>query len=142
MNFKKEKKQYDPNWSGRRLLDKMAELKRFFVLLPIAPAAVTLLAFFLTADIENIGAMLIAAPIILALWYFGVFLVIILQGRNEEVNQTVLDAVLVLALAVFSIGAIALIIAYFFNISGYCSLGSALCALTVSSICLAHGKRD
>ncbi len=142
MNFGRKKGEYNPDWAGRRLLDYIADRGRFLVLIPLPLALLELILFYFTSDIENIGKMLIAAPVILALWYFGVFFVIIFQGKNDEVNQTTLDVIIILALTVFSLGAIALCIAGFFNISSYFGLGAGLSALTVSAICLALGKRE
>ncbi|MBE6635390.1 MAG: hypothetical protein E7617_04240 [Ruminococcaceae bacterium] len=142
MNFGRKKREYNPDWAGRRLLDYIADVGLPLVLIPLAPALLELVLFYFTSDVAELGKMLIAAPIILALWYFGVFFVIIFQSKNDEVNQTVLDAVIILALTVFSIATIVLLIAGFFKISSYMGLGAGLSALTVSAICLALGKRE
>lgn len=142
MNLGRRKRDYNPDWAGRRLLDCVADIGKPFVLIPLPLALLELILFYLTSDIENIGTMLIAAPIILSLWYLGVFLVVLLQSRNEEVNQTALDIIIILALAVFSIGAIVLAVADFFMLGNYLGLGAGLSALTVSSISLALGKRE
>ena len=142
MNFGRKKRGYNPDWAGRRLLDYIANIGAPLVLIPLAPAILELVLFYFTSDIGELGKMLIAAPVILALWYFGVFFVIIFQSRNDEVNQTVLDIVIILALAIFSICTIVLLIAGFFNISSYMGLGAGLSALTVSAICLALAKRE
>ena len=125
----------------RRLLDKMFERKRLAILIPILVSAFLYLLFILFGVAEDKMNIVVATPIASVVWFFGVFLVILIQVKNKRCPEGFLNGVELLATMVFGIysivDAVSVVIGGFQRFSPITAAG----LLTYAAVAWAHSKR-
>ena len=142
MNFRKEKarKPYNGGWWLRRFLDTILE-DRLTHFIPFGYAFVMLILFYSCTKFESFLSTLIGGPIILALWYFGLFYLLHKQNEDGEGGMK-LDLIEAAILFFAALLALASFVLFFFNFRSGIVAGGALGALTWSSVAFAHNRRD
>ena len=125
----------------RRLLDKMFERKRLAILVPILVSALLYLLFILFGVAEDKMDIVIATPIASVFWFFGVFLVILIQVKNKSCPEGFLNGVELVATMAFGIYSI--VDAVFVVIGGFQRFSPITAAglLTYAAVAWAHSKR-
>ena len=127
----------------RSILDKLFENKKTSMLIPIITAAVVYLLFVLFGKGEDKWNLVIIIPIVCVFWFFGVFLIFLMQIKNAMCPEKFLDFFELLVTV--GCGAYSVIGAFAFIISGCQSSGVIVICTTMishSSISWAHSKRE
>ena len=126
----------------RNILDKLFENKKLAMLIPIITAAVVYLLFVLFGKGEDKLNLVITIPIVCVFWFFGVFLIFLMQVKNAMCPEKFLDFFELLVTV--GCGAYSIIGALAFIIGGcQSSVVIVICATMIShsSIAWAHSKR-
>ena len=142
MNFKKEKtkKPYNSNWWLRRFLDTILEDKLTHFI-PFGYSFVMLILFYSCTKFESFLSTLIGGPIILALWYFGLFYILHRQSKEDNTGKK-LDLIELAILFFALVISLLCFVLFFFNFKSGIVLGGALGGLTWSSVAFSHSKRE
>ena len=119
----------------------MFENKKLSILIPILVSALLYLLFVIYGTDEDKINLLISAPILCAIWFFGVFLLIYIQVRNPRCAEWFLDSFELLATIAFT--ASSAVDAISFLINGFQNFNSLMCVglITYASVAWAHSKR-
>ncbi len=125
----------------RKILDKMFENTKLSILIPVLISSILYLLFIIFGATDDKKSIIIATPIAAVVWFFGVFLVIYIQVKNEMCPEGFLNFVELMGALIFGIGSIVDVISVV--ISGFQSFTPLIPAglLTYSSIAWAHSKR-
>lgn len=126
----------------RKLLDIMFRNKKLSILIPVLSALVVYILFILFGNVEDKIRIVAITPILSAIWFFGVFLILYIQVKNTACPEWFLNLI-ELSLFVFS-EAYALIGTVLFLIGGLQNFNPGLCMSMVagSSIAWVHSKRQ
>jgi hypothetical protein len=126
----------------RKFLDKILCKKKWCMLVPILVAACIYLLFIILGESDNKLRAILTFPILSALCFFGVFLVVYAQVKNKMCPEWFLN---LFELAVIFASAFYIIknIVQFF-VSGCQNLDFGLCLglMMYSAVCWAHSKRE
>ena len=126
----------------KRVLDKMYQNKKITIFMPIIISIILYLLFVLFGSCDEKNSLIIIAPIISIIWYFGSFLVIYVQVKNPMCPKRFLDFFEIISSFIFIIAAIVSIVSIFVSgMKDFTPLTTASC-LTCSSISWAHSKRS
>ena len=125
----------------KKMLDKMFCNKKLSILIPILIAVVIYLLFILFGNSDNKLNTIIALPIISAIWFFGVFFIMLIQVKNTLCPEWFLNFFELIVIIIFGICAIFSTV--HFISSGFCDLEFGLCMglLTFSAVSWVHNKR-
>jgi len=125
----------------RKILDKIFCNKRWCTLIPILLAETVYLLFVLFGSSDNKINAALKLPIISALCFLTVFLVVYTQVKNTMCPEWFLN--LFELIVTFSSGLYATISIVKFFASGFQNLNFGLCMglMTYSAVCWAHSKR-
>lgn len=126
----------------RGLLDQIFKNKKATIFIPIIISLIIYMLFILFGTGEEKDSFIILIPIISIFWYFGVFLVIYIQIKNPMCPEKFLDFFEFVATVFFSIGAIVFVILALINRMQNFNLTTIPACLTISSLSLAHSKRN
>lgn len=125
----------------RRLLDKMFERKALAILIPILISAFLYLLFVIFGVAEDKMNVVIATPIASVFWFFGVFLVLLIQVKNKRCPAGFLNCFELVATLLFGIcsivDAVSVVIGGFQRFSPITVVG----LLTYAAVAWAHSKR-
>ena len=125
----------------RKILDKMFDSKKLSFLIPMAFALLMYLLFIVFGTSPDKINLMIATPIVSAIGFFGIFLVVFIQVKNSMCPEWFLNLFELMATIIFSIYAI--IGALSFVVSGFQNFNVGICLgfVSYSSISWAHSKR-
>ncbi len=125
----------------KKILDKMFNNKKLAFWVPIIVAALIYLLFLLCGSPVDKKPLLIGTPIVTVFWYFGSFLIVFVQVKNQMCPEWFLNFAELLVTVMFTVfGSVE---AISFIISGFRNFSPIICAgiVTYSSISLVHVKR-
>lgn len=125
----------------RKLLDKMFANKKLSILMPIAIALLMYLLFVLFGTSADKMRLMIITPILSAVGFFGIFLVVFVQVKNAMCPEWFLDLFELLAAIVFGLGAVINTLSFILN--GFQNFNVAICLgfVAYGAISWAHSKR-
>ena len=125
----------------RKILDKMFASKKLSLLIPMAFALLMYLLFIIFGTSPDKINLMIATPIVSAIGFFGIFVVVFIQVKKTMCPEWFLNLFELMATIIFSIYAI--IGALSFVISGFQNFNVGICLgfVSYSSISWAHSKR-
>lgn len=124
------------------MLDKLFANTKLSIAIPLLTALVVYLLFAVFGTAEDKINRLIASPIVMAIWFWGVFFILYIQVKNPSCPERFLNVFELLAVVFF--GAFAIIDTVSFFISG-CqnyNLSIGLGLITFSAISFVHSKRE
>lgn len=125
----------------RKLLDKMFENKKLSLIVPMVIALLMYLLFVLFGTSADKTNLLIVTPIVSAIGFFGIFLVLFIQVKNSICPEWFLNLFELLATIIFSVYAIIGVLS--FIVSGFQNFNAGICLgfVSYSAISRAHSKR-
>lgn len=125
----------------RSIIDRLFKSKKLSHIIPLSIACLEYMLFLIFGVSEEKSSLTVVTPIVCAVWYFGIFLVIYAQVRNKRCPEAFLNLAILLPTVVFGIYSI--VGTVLFIISGFQSFNFLICAATItySALSLAHSKR-
>ena len=125
----------------KKILDKMFKNKKLSILIPILASELLYLLFIIFGVSEDKMNIIIATPIASVFWFFGVFLVVYVQVKNNCCPQGFLN--LFEFMATFFFGICSIVFTILFVTSGFQDFTPITSAalLTYASVSWAHSKR-
>jgi len=126
----------------RKLLDRMFKNKVLSFVIPGIMALLMYGLFLLFGTAEDKKNVLMAAPIVSLIWFFGVFGVVLFQVKNTSCPEWFLNVFELVAAIGFAAYAVMGSISFFVSGFQHFNMGICLGFVTYSAIALAHGKRN
>ncbi len=125
----------------RKILDKLFDNKKLSLFVPIVISILVYLLFIIFGTAEEKTKLMIITPILSAICFFGVFLVIFIQVKNSICPEWFLNFFELLATIAFGIYAIIGVISFIASGFQNFNIGMCLGFIVYSAISWAHSKR-
>ena len=125
----------------RGFLDSLLKKTKLNIFIPIGYALTVYAAFLIFGKVENWLSALITAPIIMAIWFFFLFLVLYIKGRDFEFEEKYMTLIEFLSLLISALLTLTLTVFFFITFNYEITLGVAWGAVTWSAIAFYHTKR-
>ena len=125
----------------RHVLDKLHGSK-WARIIPILTAVVMYILFLIFGAPEQKLFLAIAAPVMSAIWYAGVYFILYFQFKNPMCSSKVLDLFMLLPTLMFGLSAFSLLITFLSDLQYGFTIGLMLTLVTWSAISLVYSKRS
>ncbi len=125
----------------RKILNKMFSNKKLSILIPILIAALIYLLFLFFGTSEDKNRLLLITPIVSALGFFGVFIIVLFQVKNPMCPEWFLNLLELFFTVITGIYSIIGIVSFF--ASGFQNYDPVICLglVVFSAVSWAHSKR-
>ena len=111
------------------------------IIIPIAVAVVMYVVFAIFGDMPDKSFLLISAPILAVIVFFGFFLVLYIQVKNPMCPEWFLNFAELLVTCIWGISAIVLIITFLLDVKEGFSDAMIVALSALSSVAFTHKKR-
>ncbi len=125
----------------RKILDTIFSNIKLCLRIPVFSAALVYLLFVIFSNVQDKTKAVIAIPVLSAVWFFGVYFVLLCQIKNKYCPASFLDIFELLIIVFFSLFSVMGIVK--FILSGFNDLEYGVCLgiVTYSAVSWAHSKR-
>ena len=124
----------------RRVLDVLHGSK-WARIIPVLTALAMYVLFLIYGGPEQKLVLLIAAPLMSAIWYAGVYFVLYMQVKNPMCSGKVLDLFMLIPTVLFGLSSISLLMNFLTDLQYGFTMGLMLTLVTWSAISLVHSRR-
>ena len=124
----------------RRVLDVLHGSK-WARIIPVLTALAMYVLFLIYGGPEQKLVLVIAAPLMSAIWYAGVYFVLYMQVKNPMCSGKVLDLFMLIPTVLFGLSSISLLMNFLTDLQYGFTMGLMLTLVTWSAISLVHSRR-